>query len=67
MTITTFLVELIFVDDMSLKNLDCYAKNKCVHSLEMKFCMIVALLIFDFFFIMIINLGLSGQLCSAYS
>lgn len=45
MTITTFLVELIFVDDMSLKNLDCYAKNKCVHSLEMKFCMIVALLI----------------------
>lgn len=33
----------------------CYAKNKCVHSLEMKFCMIVALLIFEFFFIITLD------------
>lgn len=45
MIIIIFLVELIFVDDMLLKNLDCYVKNKCVYLLEMKFCMIVVLLI----------------------
>lgn len=58
MIIIIFLVELIFVDDMLLKNLDCYVKNKCVYLLEMKFCMIVVLLIF--FFIMIINFGFFG-------
>lgn len=33
----------------------CYVKNKCVYLLEMKFCMIVVLLIFEFFFIIILD------------